>query len=147
MTCCDRDLDMAADVLQQAYSRILSGEAVFRRRSDFSTWVFGVIRHVALEERRGRRRRQLRLLATPSELASPVEHCPVEQRELSELLNNAMQDISARQREVLHLVFYQDMTIEQAAVVLEIAVGSARQHYHRGKEALRRALHQSQEIE
>jgi len=48
--------------------------------------------------------------------------------------------LSPRQRELLHLVFYQELTIEEAAGVLGISVGSARVHYERGKAAVRRML-------
>ena len=48
--------------------------------------------------------------------------------------------LSSRQREMLHLVFYQDLTIEQAAQVIHIPVGTARTHYERGKANLRRLL-------
>jgi RNA polymerase sigma-70 factor (ECF subfamily) len=52
----------------------------------------------------------------------------------------ALNTLSPRQREVLHLVFYQDLTIAAAADVLGVSVGAARVHYERGKAQLRRLL-------
>jgi RNA polymerase sigma-70 factor (ECF subfamily) len=41
---------------------------------------------------------------------------------------------------VLHLVFYQDLTIQEAAQIMGVGIGSARQHYERGKARLRSLL-------
>jgi RNA polymerase sigma-70 factor (ECF subfamily) len=37
-------------------------------------------------------------------------------------------------------VFYQDLTIREAADVLEVSLGTARVHYERGKKRLRELL-------
>jgi RNA polymerase sigma-70 factor (ECF subfamily) len=52
----------------------------------------------------------------------------------------ALGQLAERQREVLHLVFYQELTIEQAAGVMHISIGTARTHYERGKARLRELL-------
>jgi RNA polymerase sigma-70 factor (ECF subfamily) len=152
MVCCGRNRDLAAEVLHQAYCRILAGDASFAGNSKFSTWVFGVIRHVAHEEIR-RRQRQRRLFQPNTPIAAQAcavvdsEHATIEQCELAEQLCSALEELSDRQREVLHLTFYENMTIEQAANILDITVGSARQHYQRGKAALRRILATRRELE
>ena len=153
MVCCGRDRDLAAEVLQQAYCRILAGDAVFTGNSMFSTWFFGVIRMMSLEEHR-RRKRQQNVLPIEDAAFGNKANCkkdsigvPIEQRELADQLSAALQKLSERQREILHLTFYENMTIEAASNVLGITVGSARQHYHRGKVALARTLVENRELE
>ena len=45
---------------------------------------------------------------------------------------------------MLQLVYYHEMTIEQAAKVLNISLGSARTHYTRGKVNLARLLKEAE---
>ena len=55
-------------------------------------------------------------------------------------LARALARLSPRQREVLHLVFTEEWTVEAAAEAMGIGVGSARVHYDRGKKRLRALL-------
>lgn len=138
LACCGRDRDVAEEALQSAYARVLSGQARFDGKSQFRTWLFGVIRYAALEEARRTRRWWSR--SAPVEGADKVAASePVEEAGSPELAQ-AMAALSPRQGEVLHLVFYQDLTIEEAARVMNISIGSARTHYERGKSALRAKL-------
>lgn len=136
---------MAEDVLQSAYLQLLDGRARFAGQSEFRTFLFAVIRRTASKERRRRAiRAVLSLSALKSEPASegvaPTGLDSITRAETSRQLGTALARLSARQREVLHLVFYQDLTIAATAEVLGISVGSARVHYERGKAQLRRLL-------
>ena len=52
----------------------------------------------------------------------------------------ALETLPSLQREVLHLVFYEDLSLRDAADVMNVTIGSARQHYQRGKRRLRESL-------
>lgn len=137
LSCAGRDQDLAEDVLQTAYAAVLAGTARFDGRAAFRTWLFGVIRRTALSEHRQIRRHRGEE-ASPDVVAdrSPGADQALEAEERRRELLAALETLSSRQREVLTLVFYHDLTIEEAAKVMEVSLGSARTHYERGKKAL-----------
>ena len=63
MACCQRERELAEDVLQNAYLKVLDGRARFDGRAGFKTWFFAVIRRTAADERRRSVLRRLKLLA------------------------------------------------------------------------------------
>ena len=146
LACCGRDRAEAEDVLQTSYLKILDGRARFDARSSMKTWIFGIIRRTAAEERR---RGFLRLRIRESQGAEVplVVEQPnidaVDDARVSAGLLAALQSLAPRQREVLQLVFYHSMTIEDAAAVMHVSLGTARTHYERGKARLRTRLEES----
>ena len=144
LACCHRDRFLAEEVLHVAYVKVLDGSARFDGRSSLKTFLFGVIRKTALEQRRARwlsARRLTQWFTSRTESQPPADpEAAAIREERTRALAAALARLSGRQREVLHLVFSHDLTIEQAAGVLGIATGSARQHYERGKMRLRELL-------
>ena len=141
--CCAGRRAEAEDVLQTVYLKLLTGSARFDGRSTFKTWVFAVIRSTARDTHRtiGRRLRLLSTWLTTRTAAQEAAGPRIAyENELRESVTRLLSALSSRQREVLQLVFYHDLTLEQAAQVSGISVGSARVHYERGKENLRRRL-------
>lgn len=144
LTCCEWDRMEADDVLQTSYLRMLDGTARYEGRSNVRTWLFGVIRMVASERLRARLRRSWLPLpvggaAEPAD-ARPAIDLAVCLSDSAARLVAALAMLAPRQRQVLHLVFYEHLTIAHASDVLGISVGSARTHYERGKARLRELL-------
>jgi RNA polymerase sigma factor (sigma-70 family) len=141
--CCAGDHARAEDVLQNAYLKLAQERASHDGRSSFKTWWFGVIRLTAHEEfRRQRYRESFWANCSPSSPKStiPRRHGTWRWTSAMRSCGVASQQLPARQAEVLHLVFYQDLTINEAANVMRVGLGSARQHYERGKARLRTLL-------
>jgi RNA polymerase sigma-70 factor (ECF subfamily) len=148
LNCCRRDRAEAEEVLQTVYLKILEGKARFRGEANLKTWLFAVIRNTAISEHRRSLLRRLIMTAdreaTTEQLS--VYETPTEGFERSETqaqFQNALKSLPARQREALHLVFYEDLSLREAAEVMRVSIGSARQHYERGKKRLRETLGQT----
>jgi RNA polymerase sigma-70 factor (ECF subfamily) len=146
--CCRMDRVEAEEVLQTAYLKVLDGRARFGGRSSFSTWLFAVIRRTAADERRrrvlqrGRQAPLLDQLEVAEDQAGRAQESESADRRAR--LVAALARLPRRQREVLLLVFYHERTVEEAAAVIGIGLGSARTHYARGKQRLRELLNESE---
>ena len=151
LACCKWQHSMAEDVLQESYLRVLDGRARFRAQSSEKTWFFGVIRHVAAEFARQQARRSWLLFrnlpAANEDVAQDAGYTTAQLDESSHALQQALGSMPQRQREVLHLVFYAELTIEETAHTLGVSLGSARTHYHRGKSRLAELLECNREQE
>jgi len=56
-------------------------------------------------------------------------------------VRQAVEELSVRQRAVVYLTYWEDMTDEAVAVHLGISAGSVRRHLARARKHLRRVLH------
>jgi len=140
MACCGRRHEDAEDVLHDVYARVLGDGARFDGRSSFKTWLFGVIARTAQSRVRRERMRALLVSTRVFRLDVPAQPPPPDEDAVAgdrrERTRAALERLSRRQRDVLLLVFYHDLTVEEAASVMRVSVGSARVHYQRGKARL-----------
>ena len=134
LSLCRWDRQEAEDVLQTTYLKVIDGRARFDGRASVKTWLFAVIRKTAADARR--RSIVRRLLWAEPEAPAPTGERTTDQARA----RAALSQLAPRQREVLDLVFFHDLTIEEASKVMRVSLGSARVHYERGKARLREIL-------
>ena len=140
LSCCRHNHSEAEEVLQMVYLKILQGKACYRGECKLQTWLFAVIRKTAIGERRKHVVRMLKSIAVSNSTSDAQPEVNLERSEMQQRFHQALAELPVRQRETLHLVFYQDLSLSEAAEVMHISVGSARRHYERGKKRLREAL-------
>jgi RNA polymerase sigma-70 factor (ECF subfamily) len=144
LCCCSRNAAQAEEVLQRVYLSALEEKARYDGRASFKTWLFAIIRRTAADERRRDWLRHLRLLrytlgAEAVGTAEPPDQS-MGRSELQATFARALAALPLRQGQVLHLVFYQDFSLSEAAQAMGISLGSTRTHYERAKATLRRRL-------
>src|SRR5688572_30525569 len=116
LNCCRHDRAEAEEVLQTVYLKILEGKAHYRGDSSLKTWLFAVIRNTAITEQRRSLLRRLKLMARSSLLPEPDSlaqepSSTLERSEVRRRFQQALNSLPERQREALHLVFYQDLSL------------------------------------
>lgn len=127
--CCGFDGESAKDVIQLVFLKILEGKAKLREDRNAKTWLFSIIRFTAIDE--------LRKAGKWEILENEVE-VAWEEAESDEVNYEALvRRLPKMQQEVMLMVFYHDMTLEQTAEVLQLHIGTVRTHYERGKKRLK----------
>ncbi len=137
--CCKFDDELARDVLQQVYLKILEGKAMLRNDRNEKSWLFTVVRNTAVDALKSRR----------THLS--VETLPDQEEFSQEPDLNDYEAIIAQlpkmQKEVILMVFYHGMTLEESARVLDLHVGTIRTHYDRGKKRIRQLIEQRKTVD
>lgn len=125
--------DAAQDVVSSALVRLLASPP--RRLERPKGYLYQAVANQARNHKRGearRRRRQERVAGVEPMSAMPEPYPDVRE---------AIERLSVRQRAVVYLSYWEDLTAEAIAAHLGIGVGSVHRHLARAKRHLRRALH------
>jgi len=133
------DPALAEELTQEVFVRAWRKLSSFRGESAFSSWLYPLTVNVALSERRSRRRRDARIIATedPASLErAPRSPAP----EAGFDLEKAMATLPPGARAVFVLHDVEGRTHEEIAQLLGLAAGTSKAQLHRARRLLREAL-------
>ena len=134
-----RDVDEAADLLDEAYARAVGRWAAIESHPAPEAWVM----RTALNLHRDRwRKRALRVPLVRSSHPVPAPELPVDPDLLA-----ALWSLPGRQRQVVALRVVLDLDTARTGEVLGITPGTVTTHLHRGLAALREKLTATERIE
>ena len=144
---CGREED-AADLTQKTFTKVWSSLPSYRERSTFSTWVHGIARHVYVDWRRKKD------VLSPAEdewwdIQPDAQPGPAEaaaERELAAQLYALVEKLDEDAREAVHLHYYQELTLEQTAQVLGVAVSTVKYRLRRALDFLKRHVSEPKNI-
>lgn len=132
------DVDAAEEVVQEAMVRVARGWASFRGESKFQTWLFRIAINAWHDRCRGRRAAE-----EIGEVEDRRGEGPVGEavgKELGEMVAHAVSTLPPRQREVVVMVVYEQLSIAEVAGVLGVTEQTVRTNLHFGHERLRQKL-------
>jgi RNA polymerase sigma-70 factor (ECF subfamily) len=142
----------AEDAAQEAVIKIYRNLHLFRGESQFRTWALSIARNEGLGRLRkaeSRREESLDALSddqssdfTPAILTSwrEVPADALEQKELGELLRQAIAGLPGIYRNVVLLRDIEEMDVRETAVALGITEGAVKVRLHRARALLQRSL-------
>ncbi len=127
------DRDEALDVLQEAFAYFLSRFPGFTLRSRLTTFLYPVVKNIALAKRRKQRR--MRLGDVPDRPDHPAVPRPTD-GELGPLAE-AVASLPDGQREVLLMRVVDGMSLAEVSAALDIPAGTVKSRLHNALQTLR----------
>ncbi len=137
--------ELAEDLFQETWMRVLLRGAQFKGDSRFDTWLFTIARNLVIDYRRRRTMASLEELAErgdderPFEIASdaptPFDHYMTRQN--GQIVAEALLTLDPLHREVLVLRFHEEMALEEIATVTCAPLSTVKSRLYRGMAALR----------
>lgn len=133
-----RSREDAEDVVQQAFVRAWFALDRFRGESSFGTWLHRIVARRALDRASHMHARRAREEDFES-VALTVEANDPRDVILIRRLEQLMQQLTAAQRAVVTLYYWQETPVEEIARVLSIPENTVKTHLSRARAALRKA--------
>jgi len=129
--------EVAEDLFQETWVRVLERGRQYDGRRDFTGWLFTIARNLFVDQQRRRQPRS----EDPAELATAATGQPsalelAMQHEQSEQILAGMEQLSAEYREALSLRFQEGMSLEEIAGVTGAPLGTVKSRIYRGLIAL-----------
>ncbi|MDE2701006.1 MAG: sigma-70 family RNA polymerase sigma factor [Gemmatimonadetes bacterium] len=143
------DLDEADDLAQEAFLKAFRALNRFRGQSLFSTWLHRIAVNCCLDHLKSRHRRSFVSLDehretwdAPRIWAGQPQNADmrVERRELQEILERALDDLSEEYRVTFVLREIEGLTYEEIAELLKCSIGTVKSRLFRGRTKLREIL-------
>lgn len=143
-----RDPNLADDVVQEAAVIGMKKFHTFSSGTSFTAWMAQIVRFVAMNESRRRRRKTTQALddVFGDDVEPAVGDVPVDQRgnagrlSLTEPLSRALAELGDVARACLLLRTLEGLEYSEISRLLAIPEGTAMSHVHRARQALRKQL-------
>jgi RNA polymerase sigma factor (sigma-70 family) len=130
--------DVAADLTQDTWIRVLRGMARLRQPASLRPWLFGIARRVAMDRLRIQYSRPQADDADLDALAAVPDE-PEPEADL-DALEAAMAALPFADREALTLFYLRELSIQEMSTLLQIPMGTTKSRLFRARQALRREL-------
>jgi len=131
--------ELAEDLFQETWIRVLERGHQYNGRHEFSTWLYAVARNLTIDYLRRKSPVSLDGLMEDEDHAplEPVDDRPsawevVAQHEQAERINAALVSIPAEYRETVVLRFQEGLALEEIATVTGAKLGTVKSRLYRG---------------
>jgi len=148
------DTEVAKEIFQETFLRVVRHKRRYKPRSQFKTWLFRIATNLCRDQlRRQKHRSHLSLNSKifiddedevelhemiKDDAPSPGEQ--VERAETRMMVRHAITSLSAEQRLVVSLKWYHSMKLKEIAAIMDCPLGTVKSHDYRANQKLRKLL-------
>ena len=136
------NMEDAEELMIDSFAEVAAGRTIFAGRSSFKTWLFAVARNLARMHLRRNRVETLSMDEAP-EIAGDPSDGPEQmllKDEQNRTLYQAMEKLDDQARQVLSLVYFEDMNYDEVARVLGKTRRQTYKIAERSKEKLKKIM-------
>lgn len=130
----------AEDIYQEVFLKLARADISFENQEHVRAWLLQVTVNSSVNLFRSAWRRHVQPVEALPERASPRDD-----DDRYEALNRALDILPARYRAVIHLYYYEEMSVDEISAVLSTKPATIRSRLARGRERLKRELTQNKE--
>lgn len=141
----------AEDIVQEAFVKCFHKLHCFKGDSKFSTWLYRIVYHRALDAIRKQKRSidtqeiDLEYFDSISQVSSVLDQMMEEQAK--EVIKTAIQTLNEKQQTIITLYYYDCLSLKEIAEVIAISVAAVKVHLHRARKKLYVVLKDHTEFE
>jgi RNA polymerase sigma-70 factor, ECF subfamily len=136
-----RDHDVAADLAQRSFIRVMEKLEDLREDHTFRSWLFRIGANLSLNHLRDHARFVDEAVAAREEPVSVADaDTQLERAETAQALRLAVAELPTKQRMTLELRVYEELPFKDIAVALETTEGAAKVNFHYAVRRLRQLL-------
>jgi RNA polymerase sigma-70 factor (ECF subfamily) len=143
--------EMAEDLFQEVWMRVLTRGGQFNGKARFETWLFAIARNLVIDQRRKRTMASLdELFETGNEDDRPLSFEVTDEQptpfenvanvEDRERIATALMQLDTLYREVLVLRFHEELSLDEIAKVTRAPLSTVKSRLYRGLAAIRPKL-------
>jgi len=137
--------ELAEDLFQETWMRVLTRGTQYDGRARFDTWLFTIARNLVIDNSRKRKLASLDEMAENNEDAQPFEIASDDPSPLDHMrtgeqsahLAAVLLKLDAAYREVLTLRFHEELSLEEISTVTRAPLSTVKSRLYRGLAALR----------
>lgn len=129
----------AEDLTEKTFFKVWTSMAKYEERSSFATWIHSIAHHVYVDWRRKRNPMEAQSPEWWEALASaePNPFESVAERDLASRLYRLVDTLDAETRELVHLHYYQHLSIAEVSEALDIATSTVKYRLRQALDFLR----------